>query len=81
MSMESHTAVKHGWGSSPYRWVSGLTQAERDAVQAGHMVWFEIEPTHYTQSGYKVVFLSRWGRWDTREPTPEELKAIIGGKE
>lgn len=74
--IESRTAEKHGWGSDPYRWVSHLTPAERDAVQAGSTVWFRIEANHYLQSGYKIVVLSRWGRWDSREPTAEERKAI-----
>jgi hypothetical protein len=31
----STSGVGHGWGSDPWKWVSGLTAAERAAVRAG----------------------------------------------
>lgn len=73
--IESKTAVKHGYGSMPRRWVSGLTVKERVAVKSGHLVFFRIHKRHWTQSGYKVV--TYWyGKWDSREPTDAELRRI-----
>jgi len=72
---ESLTAEKHGYGSMPHRWVSGLTKAEHAAVKRGEIVWFRIPKTHYTQSGYKVVTYY-YGKWDSREPTSSELRII-----
>jgi len=71
---QSLTARKHGWGRDHYRWVSGLTAEEREAVKNGEMVWFKIDPWHYTQSGYKVVVYRRG--YDCREPSPIELQQI-----
>lgn len=34
----SSTGVAHGWGSDPYKWVSGLTKEERRAVKDGKTV-------------------------------------------
>lgn len=34
----SATGRQHGYGSDPYKWVSGLTAEERDAVRAGAVV-------------------------------------------
>ncbi|MCK9599024.1 MAG: hypothetical protein M0R06_08295 [Sphaerochaeta sp.] len=73
--IESKTAVKHGYGSDKYRWVSGLTQRERDAVKSFGLVFFRVPKRHWTQSGYKVV-VYRNGRWDAREPTEAELRRI-----
>ena len=78
--IQSVTAIKHGWGSAPYRSVSGLTKAERDAVKQKHLVWFRIEPWHYTQSGYKVVTYKQ-GYWNSREPRADELDAIQKSQE
>jgi len=82
--IQSVTAIKKGWGSAPYRSVSGLTNTEKDAVKQGHLVWFRIEPWHYTQSGYKVVtykqgFVRHY--WDSREPRVDELDAIQKSQE
>jgi len=79
--IKSVTAVKRGWGSVPHRSVSFLTKEEKEAVKSGEMVYFEIDKTHYTQSGYKIVTCYA-GKFDSREPTNEELVAILeeGGK-
>lgn len=37
----SETGEVHGYGSEKYKWVSKLTKAERDAVQAGKTVIVE----------------------------------------
>lgn len=73
--IQSLTAVKHGWGRDSYRWVSGLTKCERQAVKDGVLVWFAIKPWHYMQSGYKVVTYKR-GRYDAREPNDREISQI-----
>jgi len=75
--IESTTAQKVGWGRMPHRSVTRLTPAERQAVRDGHVVWFSFEPWHYMQSGYKVVtYWAGGSRFDSREPTPDELERI-----
>jgi len=72
-------AVRHGWGSARYRWVSGLTKEEKEAVKNGDLVYFRITPWHYKQSGIKVIARRPYERtcyWDCREPSEEERKAI-----
>jgi len=73
--IESKTAVKHGGGSLPYRWVSGLTDKERAAVRKGELVFFRVPKTHYTQSGYKVVTYY-FGKYGFREPNDVEMRKI-----
>ena len=73
--VKSCTAEKHGYGSMPWRWVSGLTAGERDAVRNGDIVYFEINKTSYMQSGFKIVTHSDRG-WDCREPNAIELENI-----
>ena len=75
--LESTTAIKHGYGEAKYRWVSGLTQHERNTVRCGGLVFFRVPKRHWTQSGYKVV-VYRNGRWDAREPNETELQLIKG---
>lgn len=72
---ESKTAVKHGGGSMPYRWVSKLTDAERELVRKGGLVFFRVPKKHYTQSGFKVVTYYR-GKYGFREPTDSELRLV-----
>ena len=74
--LESVTAYKTGWGSATYRWVGGLSREEKLAVLGGTAkVFFRFTPWHYTQSGIKIV-TSSYGRYDSREPTDEELRII-----
>ena len=76
--IESQTAQKNGWGSDSYRSVTRLTADERQAVQDGDIVWFSFTPWHYTQSGYKIVtFWAGGPKYDSREPTPDELRLIM----
>jgi hypothetical protein len=76
--IESTTAYKVGWGSSPWRRVSGLLPKERQAVRDGYVVWFGFTPWHYMQSGYKIVTYWAGGpRYDSREPTSRELLNIV----
>jgi hypothetical protein len=35
----SKTGKQHGYGTAKYKWVSGLTKAERDAVRDGKKVY------------------------------------------
>lgn len=39
----SKTGEVHGYGSEPYKWVSRLTKAERDAVKNGETVIVEAD--------------------------------------
>jgi len=74
--IKSVTAIKKGFGSMPHRSVRFLTKEEREAVKNGEMVYFQIDKTHYMQSGYKIVIHSPYG-WDCREPNDAELAEII----
>ena len=38
MVIRSKTGVQHGYGTAKYKWVSGLTKTEREAVRAGKRV-------------------------------------------
>ena len=77
----SPTAEYHCSKKRWFRWVSRLSQGERDAVRAGSLVWFSLSGrTHYTQSGLKIVVYTTRGRWNAREPTREERKAILNGR-
>jgi len=71
--IKSDTAIQHGSGS--FRWVSGLSKKEREAVKNGEMVYFESFKTYHTQSGYKIVSY-RCGRYGSKEPNDAELKEI-----
>ena len=76
--IESQTAQKNGWGSDSYRSVTRLTADERQAVKDGDIVWFSFTPWHYTQSGYKIVtFWAGGPKYDSREPTPDEVRLIM----
>ena len=80
--LESKTAKKRGWGRMPYRYVSGLIAEERQAVKDGHVVWFNFEPWHHAQSGYKVVTYWEGGpQFDSREPSAAELAEIKATQE
>ena len=75
--IESKTALKVGWGSMPYRYVTRLTPDEKQAVKDGHVVWFSFPPWHYKQSGFKVViYRFTTARFDSREPTTDELERL-----
>ena len=78
MAILSKTGKIHGVGSDPYKWVSGLTQKERDADRKGKIVYIKYRPNHYTQSGFKICKYT-YGRWGHREPTNAELRKIRGG--
>lgn len=51
----STTAVIHGRGSSKFKWVSNLTEQERDAVRRGELVLIRDHNTHHTTTEYKQV--------------------------
>ena len=73
--VESTTAIPHG-GGRPHRWVSGLTNSERDALrQRSNLVYFRGPNTHYTQTGYKVCTYYK-NQFGFREPTPTELEYL-----
>lgn len=38
MAIVSKTGTQKGYGGAPWKWVSGLTRDERDAVRAGGLV-------------------------------------------
>ena len=51
----STTAVIHGRGSSKFKWVSNLTEQERDAVRRGELVLIRDHNNHHTTTEYKQV--------------------------
>jgi len=61
----SPTGEKHGSGSDPYRWVSGLTDEERQAVKDSKMVIIGGAPTHAGHLPVRKVIYGK-GRWDCR---------------
>lgn len=53
--MLSVTGIINGRGSSKYRWVSGLTKAERDHVKSGGIVLIRDTCKHYMCTPFKRV--------------------------
>jgi len=75
MAIVSRTGEQHGWGSHPYKWVSGLTPQERQAVRAGRVVLITRGVrTHGGNPNYRRVFYVR-GRYI---PRVERLGAVVG---
>lgn len=73
--IKSTTAVRHGSGSDPFRWVSFLTAKEREIVRKGGKVYFKSSKRNYLQSGFKIVTYYA-GKYGFREPSDSELKEI-----
>ena len=73
----SRSGVGHGWGSDWWKWVSGLTDAERAAVRAGDIVLITDCPEaggSYGTTVRQVVFVA--GRYIHRIPARATLIAI-----
>jgi hypothetical protein len=73
----STSGVGHGWGSDPWKWVSGLTAAERAAVRAGDIVLITDCPRaggSYGTTVRQVVIAG--GRFSHRVPAAAILSAI-----
>lgn len=51
----SETGKIHGRGSEPYKWVSGLTKSEREAVKRGETVLIYDGNKHPMCTEYKQV--------------------------
>jgi hypothetical protein len=63
----STTGRKHGSGSDWYRWVSGLSKFEREAVKSGKTVVIDGAPTHGGNLPVrKVTYNKRHKLWDCR---------------
>jgi len=58
----STTAVIHGRGRNRFKWVSGLTEQEREAVHRGELVLIRDHNTHHSTTEYKEVSYS-YGRY------------------
>jgi len=72
----SDTGVIHGVGTAPFKWVSGLSDSEREAVQRGDRVFIRNpQASHWTQSGWKIVKY-RSGKYFHREPSPADVVAF-----
>ena len=71
----STTGELHGSGRDPYKWVSYLTRAERQAVQDGELVLILDAPTHGGNPPYRKVVYQN-GRYNHRVPTQEEQNLI-----
>lgn len=73
----SGNAMINGHGSQPWKWVSGLSAAERAAVRAGGLVFVrDYTAHHYTQSGWKVV-LYGGKKYYHREPTDKQKDILV----
>jgi hypothetical protein len=73
----SETGVGHGWGTAPWKWVSGLTDAERAAVRAGEIVLISGCPLSggsYGTTIRQVVIVN--GYWVHRVPSDEILASV-----
>ena len=63
----STTGEIHGVGSNRYKWVSRLTDAERQAAQRGELVIVTGAPTHAGNPPFRMV-VHRGGRYYHRVP-------------
>lgn len=80
----SDTATQHGFGSDPFKWVSGATKAEQAAAKRGDIVLFEqsvqrngsfvSRRTEYRQMIYKN------GRYLPRVPSADVVTAYERGE-
>jgi hypothetical protein len=80
----SDSASQHGFGSDPFKWVSGATKAEREAAKRGDIVLFEqrvqrngssaSRRTEYRQMVYKN------GRYVPRVPDVSVVAAYKRGQ-
>ena len=61
----SETGKINGRGSMPYKWVSGLTKSERDAVKNGKTVLIADDNDHPMCTPFKQVIFSH-GRFSHR---------------
>ena len=71
----STTGELHGSGSDPYKWVSYLRPAEKQAVKDGELVLIWDAPTHGGNPPYRKVVYQN-GRYNHRVPTQEEQEFI-----
>lgn len=60
MVIVSKTGVIKGRGTDRYKWVSGLTPEERQAVREGETVLVPDNSTHPNTTDYKIV-VKGWG--------------------
>jgi len=51
----STTGKINGRGSDIYKWISGLTDSEREAARRGDLVLVKDSSDHYMSTGYKKV--------------------------
>lgn len=51
----SSTGIIHGRGRSRFKWVSNLTDNEREAVRRGELVLVRDENNHHSTTKYKQV--------------------------
>jgi hypothetical protein len=74
--MFSDTGRQHGWGSDPYKWVSGLTKLERETVRNGGIVLITHGVSiHGGNPPYRQV-IYRDGRYLPRVPDQTTLDLI-----
>lgn len=69
MTIISKTGKQHGYGRDPYKWVSGLTKEEKEAVKAGKVVIITgCRPAHGTHGTTRRVVKYINGRYVPRVP-------------
>jgi hypothetical protein len=73
----SRSGMGHGWGSDRWKWVSGLTAAERAAVRAGDIVLITGCPMAGGNHGTTVRQVVMVGKgFDHRVPAAVILIAV-----
>ena len=75
----SQTAVIHGRGRMPHKWVSGLTKEEKAAVKEGKTVLIRDHNKHVTCVDYKQVtyWKGKHGeRYGHKNASPEIIKQV-----
>lgn len=72
----SSTAVQHGFGSYPYKWVSHLTPEERAYVKSGGYVVFRSRPAGGNHGTTWRMAYSIRGKLVPRVPPPSVLAVL-----
>lgn len=73
----SSTAVQHGFGRYPYKWVSHLTPEERAHVKAGGYVVFRSRPAGGNRgTTWRMAYSIRGGKLVPRVPPPSVLATL-----
>lgn len=74
----SHTASQHGFGTAPYKWVSGASREEMEICKRGGIVLFDDGVKSGGTHGTTLRMMVRQsGRYIPRVPSNEVIRAAI----